>query len=159
MRLKPVGLPDSVDHERADALGARHRTHAPVGRVRGLGLTGGFDNRRDPLRTKLFTPSGTGRVAQQTRNACQTESFAPQRDRRPADLQFLGQPMVGLAFARAQNNTRSPADFLRHIPPLRQLHQLLPLLGRHLNRLRSAPHVIDDNINSTHSKASFQTGD
>jgi hypothetical protein len=66
--------------------------------------------------------------------------------------------MVGLAFARTEDNARSQRDFLRHIPPLRQPHQFLPLLWRDFDRLRPGPHAIEHDIKLTNGKDIFTTG-
>src|SRR6516164_11732579 len=123
-------LPDAVHHVRTDALGAGHRAHTPMGGVARLGLESGLYNRRDSFSRKLFTPPGAGLVAQQTLNPRCAESFAPQRNRRPAHLEFFSQPTVALAFARTEDDACSQSDLLRYIPPLRQPHQFLPLLRR-----------------------------
>src|SRR5450631_3382437 len=113
MRLKIVALPNTVDGRFADALSAGQGPAAPMGHAFGLATQGHIHNGLDLFRpVGGFATASWGYLPQPFRTFL-LETTPPKHHSLAIDLKLRGDPVIGRAFRRAQNDVAPQGDLLR----------------------------------------------
>ncbi len=113
MRLDVVTSPKVAHRRLAHALAGGHETATPVRVPFGLGLQGGVDHGLDLARAVGWFSTPAGRDLPQTCQPLRQETFSPQPNRFPIDLQLGGNGRLGLAGAGGQHNPAAKRPLLR----------------------------------------------
>src|SRR6266446_770940 len=140
MWLQPIGVPNTLDRRRTDAVHLRHCPHTPMCRRFGSRMQSCLHDFLDLGGRDLPGTTPTRSIINQRRRACIRETVAPQNHCGSTCFQFLSDPIVGHASGCCQHDSRTENYFLRTVTSSDPGLQNLPLLFGNCQCFTGIPH-------------------